>query len=206
MSDNKIHKLESEANQLRKYLTPNQALFCSEYLKDRNATKAYLVAYPNCKSENAAAVEGHRLLRNPKVHKYLENELQIVRLRNSIATDNILREEALICFFDIRKLFDEEGKLIPPNLLPEEVSRIISHLEIKERPVKEGDEWITETTYKYRFADKGAALGRMERHLGMYIDKQELTGPGGRAIEVKDISKNEIARRIAFLFHQVISQ
>lgn len=112
MSDNKIHKLESEANQLRKHLTPNQTLFCSEYLKDRNATRAYLVAYPNCKSDNVAAASAARLLINVNVHKYLENELQVVRLRNSISTDNLLREEAHITLSDIRNTFDRRQELL----------------------------------------------------------------------------------------------
>jgi phage terminase small subunit len=196
-----IDELATKANQLRENLTPNQTLFCSEYLKDRNATRSYLVVYPCCKSENAAAVNGLKLLRNAKIKSYLEKELEIVRLRNSIATDNILREEACICFSDIRKLFDYEGKLIPLDQLPEDVSKAVAYYEIKTRPVKlDGDEWGTATTFKVRFWDKGAALGRMERHLGMYVNKQELTVPGGRAIEVKSISKNEIARRIAFMF------
>ena len=145
------------------------------------------------------------MLRNVKVHNYLENELEIVRLRNSIATDNLLREEACICFSDIRKLFDSEGKPKPSDQLPENVAKAIAYYEIKTRPVKlDGDEWGTATTFKVRFWDKGAALGRMERHLGMYTDRSEISGPGGRAIELNDMSKNEIARRIAFALYQGI--
>ena len=64
--------------------------------------------------------------------------------------------------------------------------------------------YATETTYEYKFCDKGAVLGRMERHLGMYVDRSEISGPGGRAIELNDMSKYEIARRIAFALHNQI--
>jgi phage terminase small subunit len=112
VNDRTIEELEAEANQLRKYLTPNQALFCSEYLKGRNATRAYLTAYPSCKSDNVAAASAARLLINVNVHKYLENELQVVRLRNSISTDNLLREEAHITLSDIRNTFDRRQELL----------------------------------------------------------------------------------------------
>lgn len=49
--------------------------FCLEYIFDWNATKAYLVAYPDCKSEESAAASSSRLLRNVKVQNHI-NELQ----------------------------------------------------------------------------------------------------------------------------------
>lgn len=39
-------------------------------------------------------------------------------------------------------------------------------------------------------------------HLGMYVDRSEISGPGGRAIELNDMFKNEIARRIAFALYK----
>ena len=35
-------------------MTDKQQLFCDEYLKDFNATRAYKVAYPNCKKDETA--------------------------------------------------------------------------------------------------------------------------------------------------------
>ena len=36
-------------------MTEKQKLFCDEYLKDTNATRAYLTVYANCKSATSAA-------------------------------------------------------------------------------------------------------------------------------------------------------
>lgn len=52
-------------------LTDNQQAFCDEYLVDRNATRAYKVAYPRIKNDNTASTAGARLLRNVRVSEYL---------------------------------------------------------------------------------------------------------------------------------------
>lgn len=48
-------------------MTEKQKIFADEYLIDLNATRAYRVAYPSVKKEEAAAVNGSKLLRNTKV-------------------------------------------------------------------------------------------------------------------------------------------
>ena len=58
-----------------KELNNNQIIFCREYVKNgRNATKAYMVANPDCTEESAMA-SASRLLRNVKINKYIK-ELQ----------------------------------------------------------------------------------------------------------------------------------
>ena len=45
-------------------MTDAQKRFCDEYLIDLNATRAYKVAYPNCKKDETARANGSRLLTN----------------------------------------------------------------------------------------------------------------------------------------------
>ena len=52
-------------------LTDNQRIFCDEYLIDRNATRAYRVAFPRVKSDHSAGNGGWRLLRKAEVRDYL---------------------------------------------------------------------------------------------------------------------------------------
>ena len=56
-------------------MTENQKRFADEYLIDLNATRAYKIAYPNVKKDDAAAVNGSKLLRNTKVTKYIEERM-----------------------------------------------------------------------------------------------------------------------------------
>lgn len=55
-------------------MTEKQKRFADEYLIDLNATRAYRAAYPNCKSDKAAAAAATRLLKNVKVQKYIEEK------------------------------------------------------------------------------------------------------------------------------------
>ncbi len=47
-------------------MTEKQKLFCDEYLKDTNATRAYLTVYANCKSATSAAPLASKLLKKKR--------------------------------------------------------------------------------------------------------------------------------------------
>lgn len=57
-------------------LTEKQQRFADEYIKDPNATKAYMAAYPNVKKESTAKVNGSRLLTNANVAAYIEAHMK----------------------------------------------------------------------------------------------------------------------------------
>ncbi len=57
-------------------MTPNQRIFADEYLRDRNATRAYMVAYPRIKNPDVAAVNASRTLRIAKVSTYIQRTLE----------------------------------------------------------------------------------------------------------------------------------
>lgn len=56
-------------------MTPKQRIFADEYIKTRNATRAYMTAYPNVKNENTAHAAASRLLRNVTVSEYIDEQL-----------------------------------------------------------------------------------------------------------------------------------
>lgn len=56
-------------------MTEKQKIFCDEYLKDSNATRAYKVAYPNVKKDDVARANSSRLLTNANVKKYIDVQL-----------------------------------------------------------------------------------------------------------------------------------
>lgn len=53
-------------------LTVKQKKFADEYIKSGNATQSYTDAGYSVKNDNAAGVEGHKLLRNPKIQSYID--------------------------------------------------------------------------------------------------------------------------------------
>lgn len=57
-------------------MTDKQRKFADEYLIDLNGARAYKVAYPNVKSDNAAAASASRLLKNDKIKSYIEEKVE----------------------------------------------------------------------------------------------------------------------------------
>lgn len=57
-------------------MTEKQKIFADEYIICLNATQAYKKAYPNVKKDEAASVNGSKLLRNTKVKAYIDERLE----------------------------------------------------------------------------------------------------------------------------------
>lgn len=72
-------------------LTPNQQAFCDAYLVDRNATRAYLKAYPTVKNDEVASACGSRLLGNARVATYIATQEALMH-RDTIADAVEVRE------------------------------------------------------------------------------------------------------------------
>lgn len=162
--------------ELKSKLTPNQTIFCDEWLVDRNGTRAYRVAYPNIKKDETAKAAASRLLTTVNVKPYIDAKLKLLSDEAGVTVKRVLEEEARLAFSDLRQLYEGETT-IAPSELPEDVARALSGIEVIEKTYNTGDgDSETTTTYKYKFWDKGAALNRLGRHLGMYNDKLEVTG------------------------------
>lgn len=56
-------------------MTEKQKIFADEYLIDLNGTRAYKAAYPNIKSDNAAAVRANELLKKKEIWDYIQQRL-----------------------------------------------------------------------------------------------------------------------------------
>lgn len=57
-------------------LTVKQKKFADEYIISGNATEAYKIAGYRVSSDRVASVEGHKLLRKPKVKSYIDERLE----------------------------------------------------------------------------------------------------------------------------------
>lgn len=89
-------------------MTPSQRVFADEYIKTRNATRAYLTAYPRCKSENSAGVSAKALLRNPKILEYIDAELEKLHSRT-------IAEAAEVMAFYTAVMRGERGETLIDN-------------------------------------------------------------------------------------------
>lgn len=170
-----------------KKLTPNEKIFADEWLVDRNGIRAYRKAFKSCKSDAAAGVGANKKLKKANVKAYIEARLEKISKKLEISTERVLQEDARIAYSDIGELFNGPT-LIPPADLPENVRRAVSSVKVTER--KSGEDSF-ERVYEYKFWDKGRAIERLDKHLGVFEkDNKQKTDP------LVDVLK-EIAKRSA---------
>ena len=92
-------------------LTEKQRLFCIYYIKNFNATQAYLKAYGG--TVNTAGVEGYRLLRNPKVKAEIDMMKELKRESIMLTEDDIVERYMRIAFADMTDFVSFGQKDIP---------------------------------------------------------------------------------------------
>ena len=142
-------------------MTEKQKLFADEYLIDLNATRAYLVAYPNVKNKEVARRAGSRLLTFVDVQAYIDERLDKIHnektadaqevieyltsvLRGESMSDEIVVEgtgegcsEARI----VRKAPNENNKLKAAELLGKRYGLFTDKQQVTVQvPIFEGDD------------------------------------------------------------------
>lgn len=157
-------------------MTDAQKRFCDEYLIDLNATRAYKVAYPNCKKDETASAAGSRMLGNVKVQEYIQEQQKEREERTKITQDMIVNELAKIAFLDISNLYNENGGLKNIQDIDENTRKAISSLETFEEFEGYGeDREKVGDTKKVKLIDKTKALELLGKHLGMFKDKLDIS-------------------------------
>lgn len=154
-------------------MTPQQAQFVAEYLIDFNATQAALRAGYSPKSAHA---QGHRLLKDAEVSKAIEEGMEARMRRTLVSQDRVVAELAKIAFADPRDVmtWGPDGVRFKDS---EEMDAASASIVAEVSETKDG--------MKVKLHDKQAALTALARHLGMFIDKTEHTGPSGGPIVIE---------------------
>lgn len=153
-------------------LNNKQKRFCEEYLIDNNAKKAAIRAGY---SEKCAAVHASRLMKKPEINAYLYDLIQKRSEMTQITSAQVL--------FDLQEVV---AKCLGRQSVS--VSEVV-------RDPKKG-KVSTVQLEKFCFDPSGAnrALELMGKHLGMWVDKTEITGKDGEPLVMSDA---ELAAKIA---------
>lgn len=169
-------------------LTPKQKRFVEEYLVDLNATQAAIRAGY---SQRTASSIGEENLRKPEIDFAIQAAQAKRSERTEITQDMVLQELAKIGFSDIRKIVrwgetmvrmetDKDGNDVE---VPYHGLALIDSTEIDDATaaaiseVAEGRNGLT-----VKLHDKKGALVDIGRHLGMFKDRVEHSGPDGGPI------------------------
>jgi phage terminase small subunit len=157
---------------MRKGLTPKQARFVGEYLKDLNATQAAIRAGY---SERAARQAGYQLLTNSDVAIAVQQG-QARQLESAeLSAARVLEEYRRLAFSDIRSFFDEQGNLKPIHQLTPEQGSCLASMEVIIKNAEAGD-GQTDRVHKFRVWDKTKALTDLAKHFALLTEKVEHSG------------------------------
>ncbi len=163
-------------------LTPKQKRFVAEYLVDLNATAAAIRAGY---SKKTAEVIGYENLRKPQIETTINQAMQEREKRTEITQDMVLRETAKLAFFDIRKMFDKNGKPLDISMLDDNTAAALVGLDVQDVADNDGD--YVGFVKKYKMADKIKALELLGKHLGTWEPKDD--GPKDETTE-DDLSRS----------------
>lgn len=165
-------------------LTPKQAQFVREYLIDLNATQAAIRAGYSAKTAYSIAEQN---LRKLEVKAAIDKAMETRAERTQITADRVLEELALVGFFRLGECLritpDGEPYLDLSGATPEQLAAI-AETQTEDVIEGRGEDSRTIRKVKVKFHDKLSALEKIGKHLGMFKDRVEHSGPGGEPVTV----------------------
>lgn len=167
-----------------KELSARDRAFVAEYLIDLNAERAAIAAGYSRSVANKTAyawVSGKNDC-GGKQHVYdaIQRAIGWRASNMRVTAEMIVQEYARLAFSNMRDFaaFGPDGVTLKDIAeMPEDATRCIA--EVSETKSAEGG------SIKFKLHDKKGALDSLARHLGMFVDKTEVTGKDGGPIEVK---------------------
>ena len=156
---------------MEKKLTPKQAVFVQEYLIDLNATRAAEAAGYSKKTAKAIGFEN---LTKPAIAAAVQKRQVELKDKTQITQERVVNEYGKICFLDPRKFYDDKGNLIPIHELSADVAATLTGMDVQTIYTKDGD--MMGDLKKIKFGDKKAALDSVAKHLGMFVERHEISG------------------------------
>lgn len=162
-------------------LTPKQKQFAKEYIVDLNATAAAIRAGYAKKS---AVKSGYRNMQNEDVVAGIRKAQEARAERTEISADRVLKEIAALAFVDPSTILRKTRHGVTIT----ETSKLT---DAQRRCIQS----LSETTngeIKCRLTDKIRALELLGKHLGLFLERHEHSGPGGGPMKVQAMSDEEL--------------
>lgn len=166
-------------------MTPKQQRFVDEYLIDLNATRAYRAAgYRG--DDNVCAVEGHRLLSNPKIADAVAAAKASRARQTGIDAAWVLKRLADEAEADLADLYAEDGSLRAVKDWPVIWRKgLVAGMDVEERR-EEGQ--VVAVVRKVKLSDRVKRLELIGKHVDVqaFKDKIEHTGAIGITVLPED--------------------
>lgn len=167
-----------------KPLTAQQEQFATGIASGLNQAEAYRQAYPNSRKWKDESVWSRAsiLAKHAKVQARVSEMLEKATKANDVTVERIVKELALIAFGSKKAVMHWGPKgvqLIDSDTLTDDQAALVA--EVKETTSQTGGSLSLKTH------DKVKALELLGRHVGMFIDKTELTGRNGVPLDTQPV-------------------
>lgn len=179
-------------------LNAQQLRFVQEYLIDLNATQAAIRAGYSAKTAHS---QGQRLLKHVEVQRAIAEAQYKRALKTETDAAFVLRRLAEEVTADIADLYDEAGNIKPVKDWPMIWRQgLVSGI----KTVEEGDGVLIR---EIKLSDRIKRLELLGKHISVNAFRDQIGhgDPDGNPLPapaVDEMSKNDIARRVAFLLAQ----
>jgi phage terminase small subunit len=164
-------------------LTAKQAKFVREYLIDLNATQA---AIRSGYSEKTAKVIGSENLTKPDISAAISDAQAKMAEKTGITAERVLSELALLGFCnmqDYMRAGSDGDPYLDFSQLTREQAAALAEVTVEDFKEGRGKDARDIRRVKFKLADKRAALVDIGKHIGMFRDRVEHTGPDGGPIQ-----------------------
>jgi phage terminase small subunit len=211
MAKQRKHKKPATGNK-KGELTMKQKMFCREYIYDWNATRSYLIAYPNTKNRNSAAVLANRLLRKVNIKAHIEEIQKDLEKIAGVSRLMIATEHLKIAKSTIAHLHNTWIERKEFEALTEDQKACIQEIDTKvvrtyKREIIDGvrEKIPYDTEYvKIKLYDKQKALESLSKMFGYEaVQKMEITGKDGKDLfsSLTDEELDERVKRIVGIYN-----
>jgi phage terminase small subunit len=186
------HPTRDEAGTFRRRmasdLTPKQEKFARKYVELGNASEAYRQSYDAENMSNEAIhQEAYQLTTHPQVSLRIFQLQELARKRHQVTVDRVVAEYAKLAFLDVRKAFDEEGRLKPIHEIDDDTAAAIAGLEVESLFEGRGeDREQIGRLHKLKLADKKGALDSLAKYLKMFADANVSVNLNGLPLPEQD--------------------
>ena len=151
---------------------PKHELFAQALARGKSQSDAYAEAGYKPSEPNAS-----RLTRNDKVQARVVELTGRGAEKAAIDIGRVLTELGRLGFSDLRRVFDEDGRLRPVKDWDDDTAAAVASVEVVTKTLPGQDDAEVEYVHKIKFWDKNSALEKIAKHLGMFIERHQLSGP-----------------------------
>lgn len=167
-------------------LNPRQRRFVQEYLIDLNATQAAIRA--GYSADTAGAI-GYENLTKPAIARAVESAQAERLARTELTGDMVIAELRKIGFANMQDYMGstEDGDpFLDFSMLTRDQAAALQEVTVEDYIEGRGESARAVKRVKFKLGDKRAALVDIGKHLGLFVERHEVTGKNGGPIATED--------------------